>query len=80
MYDFGCNLSGDVEITLEGKQGETVEIVYGERLDARGGIDQTLIKRHGDIPRNQIDYYRKGKDGEETWHPEFSYKGFRMYR
>ena len=77
VYDFGCNLSGDVEITLEGKQGETVEIVYGERLDARGGIDQTLIKRHGDIPRNQIDYYRKGKDGEETWHPEFSYKGFR---
>lgn len=77
VYDFGRNLSGDVEITLDGKKGDTVEILYGERLDGQGNIDQTLIKRHCDIPRNQIDFYRKGSDEEESWHPEFSYKGFR---
>ena len=55
VYDFGRNLSGDVEITLDGKKGDTVEILYGERLDGQGNIDQTLIKRHCDIPRNQID-------------------------
>ena len=77
VYDFGRNLSGDVEITLDGKKGDTVEILYGERLDGQGNIDQTLIKRHCDIPRNQNDFYRKGSDEEESWHPEFSYKGFR---
>lgn len=77
VYDFGRNLSGDVEITIEGKRGGTAEIIYGERLDANGQIDQTLIKRHPEIPRNQRDYYTKGTDGPETWHPEFSYKGFR---
>ena len=77
VYDFGKNLAGDVEITVEGAKGETVEIKYGERLDETGKLDQTLIKRHPQIPRNQTDYYKKGTDAAETWHPEFSYKGFR---
>lgn len=77
VYDFGRNLSGDVEITVEGKSGGMAEIIYGERLDENREIDQTLIKRHPEIPRNQRDYYTKGTDEAETWHPEFSYKGFR---
>ena len=77
VYDFGRNIAGDAEITVEGKRGGEVEIKYGERLDANGEVDQTLIKRHPEIPRNQTDYFRKGTDSVEIWHPEFSYKGFR---
>ena len=72
VYDFGRNIAGDAEITVEGKRGGEVEIKYGERLDANGEVDQTLIKRHPEIPRNQTDYFRKGTDSVEIWHPEFS--------
>ena len=78
VYDFGENTAGDTEITVHGERGAQVEIIYGERLDENGNIDQTLIKRHPTIPRNQIDHYTlAGLPEGECWHPDFSYKGFR---
>jgi alpha-L-rhamnosidase len=78
VYDFGMNLAGDTEIFLRGARGSVVEMIYGERLDEHGDIDQVLIKRHPTIPRNQIDHYIcAGDPAGERWHTDFSYKGFR---
>lgn len=77
VFDFGINTAGDTEIVFSGRAGDTVSIIYGERLDENGDIDQTFIKRHPTIPRNQIDTYRFAGNGEERFIPDFTYKGFR---
>lgn len=77
VYDFGTNTAGDTEIVFSGRAGDTVSILYGERLDENGNIDQTMIKRHPTIPRNQVDTYRFAGDREERFIPDFTYKGFR---
>lgn len=77
VFDFGVNTAGDTEIVFSGHAGDMVSIVYGERLDENGDIDQTLIKRHPTIPRNQIDTYRFAGNEEERFIPDFTYKGFR---
>lgn len=76
VFDFGMNIAGDVELELSGMSGETVNVIYGERLGSDGHIDQTMIKRHKTIPRTQTDrLIMSGKT--ELWHSDFSYKGFR---
>ena len=77
VFDFGVSVAGDAELVLSGAAGETVSVIYGERLDENGDIDQTMIKRHPTIPRNQIDHYRFAGTGEERFIPDFTYKGFR---
>lgn len=38
-YDFGVNLTGNVEITVKGKKGDVVKIEYSERLRDDFSID-----------------------------------------
>ncbi|HEY5393417.1 MAG TPA: family 78 glycoside hydrolase catalytic domain, partial [Hanamia sp.] len=71
VYDLGQNASGIPEITVKGKKGDTVRIVPAELLKADGTANQRATgSPHYD------DYVLKG-GAAETWHPRFTYYGFR---
>lgn len=71
VLDMGQNLSGFPEVTLKGKKGAKVRFVVGESLAANGAVNQKQTGRP-----HYYEYTLKG-EGEETWHPRFSYYGFR---
>ncbi|NDV64054.1 glycoside hydrolase family 78 protein [Bacteroides sp. 224] len=71
VLDMGQNLAGFPEITVKGKKGQTVTLLVGESLTEEGAVNQRQTGR-----QHYYQYTLKG-DGEETWHPRFSYYGFR---
>ncbi|WP_461451545.1 family 78 glycoside hydrolase catalytic domain [Mucilaginibacter sp.] len=71
VYDLGQNASGIPQITIQGKKGDTVRIIPAEILHDDGTANQT-----GSGKPHYYDYVLKG-DGPETWHPQFTYYGFR---
>ena len=71
VYDFGQNFAGWPSITVTGRDGAVVKLIPGELLDKRGFVTQ----RNSGGP--QWFSYTLGGTGEETWHPRFSYYGFR---
>lgn len=71
VYDLGQNFSGWPQITVKGPRGRTLKIIPGELLDPQGLVTQRS-SGHPAFFR----YTLKG-GGAETWHPRFSYYGFR---
>ncbi|SCW74164.1 family 78 glycoside hydrolase catalytic domain [Mucilaginibacter sp. NFR10] len=71
IYDLGQNFSGIPQITVQGKKGDTVRIIPAELVNEDGSANQ---KASGSP--HYYDYVLKG-DGVETWHPLFTYYGFR---
>lgn len=71
VLDMGQNLAGFPEITVSGKKGQTVTLLVGESLTEEGAVNQRQTGR-----QHYYTYTLKGS-GEETWHPRFSYYGFR---
>jgi len=71
VYDLGQNASGIPQITVKGKKGDTVRITPGELVHADGSVNQS-----GSGKSHYYDYILKG-NGPETWHPQFTYYGFR---
>lgn len=71
IYDLGQNFSGIPQISVQGKKGDTVRIVPAELVNEDGSANQ---KASGSP--HYYDYVLKG-DGVETWHPLFTYYGFR---
>ncbi|MHB8900163.1 MAG: family 78 glycoside hydrolase catalytic domain, partial [Thermoguttaceae bacterium] len=71
VYDFGQNFSGWPELVVSGPAGATVKLVPGELLDESG-----LVTQRSSGGPMWFSYTLKGH-GEETWHPRFSYYGFR---
>jgi alpha-L-rhamnosidase len=71
VLDMGQNLSGFPEITVCGKKGQKVTMYVSERLKPQGVCDQSQTGRPY--------YYEYILNGNisETWHPRFSYYGFR---
>lgn len=70
-YDFGQNFSGIPQISVRGKKGDTVKIIPAELINDDGSANQ---KASGSP--HYYDYVLKG-NGIETWHPLFTYYGFR---
>ncbi|MBE6732693.1 MAG: hypothetical protein E7561_01690 [Ruminococcaceae bacterium] len=79
-YDFGVNLTGNVEITVKGKKGDVVKIEYSERLRDDFTVDIENITNGVFTGRFATDNYILSGDGEETWHSDFMYNGFRYVR
>ncbi len=77
VYDSGQNLSGWVQIEVEGDPGSTVQIRYAEKIDEHGRIDQLGISRFVTTGLFQTDRYTLKGGGQEIWHPRFAYHGFR---
>lgn len=71
VADMGQNLAGFPEITVNGRRGQKVTMVVSEGLNKYGACEQRQTGR-----QHFYEYTLKG-DGEETWHPRFSYYGFR---
>ncbi len=71
VYDLGQNFSGIPSITVSGKKGDTVRITPAELVRQDGSPDQDAS---GDPC--YYTYILKGS-GKESWHPQFSYYGFR---
>lgn len=71
VLDMGQNLSGFPEITVRGKKGDKITLVVAEALTDQGAANQNQTGR-----QHYYQYTLKG-DGNETWHPRFSYYGFR---
>lgn len=75
VYDLGQNFSGWPEITVSGRRGATVKMIAGELLDASGLVTQNSADASHQS-ENRFSYTLRG-DGQESWHPRFSYYGFR---
>jgi hypothetical protein len=75
VYDLGQNMSGWPEIRISGEAGERVKLVAGELLDREGLVTQHSANA-GPGFESSFSYTLRGGDAE-TWHPRFSYWGFR---
>ncbi|MBN2291596.1 MAG: glycoside hydrolase family 78 protein, partial [Pirellulales bacterium] len=71
VYDLGQNLSGWPKVSVKGPAGASVKITPAEVLEKNGLADQK-----GSGTPCYFTYTLKGK-GTETWHPQFTYYGFR---
>jgi len=71
VYDMGQNLAGFPRITVKGKRGQTIRLTVAEKLNDDSLCDQRQTGRP-----HYYEYTLRG-DSEETWHPRFSYYGFR---
>lgn len=71
LLDMGQNLAGFPEITLQGKPGQTVTMIVSESLTDEHAANQRQTGRQ------HYYTYTLRSDKHETWHPRFSYYGFR---
>lgn len=69
VADMGQNLAGFPEIVVSGKRGQKVTMLVAEKLTPQGACDQRQTGR-----QHYYEYTLKG-DGQEVWHPHFSYYG-----
>ena len=86
VCDMGQNLAGFPEVTVSGRRGQKITLRVSERLTPQGLCDQSQTGRP-----HYYEYTLKGPDAtavadssfstlnsfRETWHPRFSYYGFR---
>ncbi len=71
VLDMGQNLSGFPEIQVQGKAGQWLKLIPGETLTKDNLVNQKQTGRP-----HFYTYILKGGD-TETWHPRFSYYGYR---
>ncbi len=81
VFDFGQNLSGHAQLSVQGPAGAEVSMKYAERLAANGLVDQTDIAQHvvrfDASQRFQTDTYILKGGPRENWSSRFAYDGFR---
>lgn len=75
VIDFGQNLVGWVVVKLRGKKGDAVTISHAEVLDKKGNFYTENLR----AAKAQMKYILKG-EAEETFHPHFSWMGFRFIK
>lgn len=75
VIDFGQNMAGWIHVKVHGNVGDKVELNCFETLDKDGNVYLENLRS----AKNSITYYCKGT-GEESYHPHFSFQGFRYAR
>ena len=75
LYDLGENFAGWPEITVHGPRGSRVKLVAGELLDSHGFVTQRSANA-SPASENSFTYVLQG-GALESWHPRFTYYGFR---
>ena len=73
VFDMGQNLAGFPEITVRGRRGQSVKLIVGETLTPDGHVNQKQTGR----PYYLTYTLRGSREAAETWHPRFTYYGFR---
>ena len=77
VLDFGQNIAGWVNMTVQGEAGTEVVFIHGETLDKEGNFTLQNLAHHGPLEDFQeIRYILKGEDSEH-YRPRFSIFGFR---
>ena len=82
IVDFGQNIAGYVEFTLQGIKGAEIRLWHGETLDKDGNFTQENFqdrKRHKENGTYQLISYIC-KDGENHFKPHFTIMGFRYVK
>lgn len=74
IVDFGQEVTGYVEFTVNAKKGECVRILHGEVLDADGNFYNANYRS----AKAEILYICK--EGKQTWHPALTFFGFRYLK
>ena len=80
VCDMGQNLAGFPEITVSGRPGQKITLLVSEKLTPQGACDQRQTGRQHYYEYTIGNYsppYREGQGGGSSWHPRFSYYGFR---
>lgn len=72
MVDFGQNMAGWISFVPDGAEGDTVRVVYAEKLDADGRLYRANLR---DARSEEIYVCRGGE--QRRWSPSFVYHGFR---
>lgn len=72
VLDFGQNISGWVHMQAAGQPGDTVELVCFEILDTEGNVYTDNLR----TAKQTIRYFCRG-EGQEEYHPYFTFQGFR---
>ncbi|MER5683174.1 family 78 glycoside hydrolase catalytic domain [Streptomyces sp. NPDC002205] len=75
VLDFGANHSGWPALKATGPAGTTITMTPAEKLKSDGTLD---VSSTGATAADKIAYqYTLAGKGTETWHPQFTYSGFR---
>ncbi|MCV9386684.1 glycoside hydrolase family 78 protein [Reichenbachiella ulvae] len=77
IVDFGQNIAGWVEISVQEKEGQLIDMIMTEAL-TKDSLDVFLGSTGGGANglKQNLKYICKG-EGIETWAPKFCYHGFR---
>jgi alpha-L-rhamnosidase len=73
LFDFGQNIAGYAELNVHGNPGESIKLRYGELLYTNG----TIATENQPSARSTDTYITRGDPRGESWHPHFTYHGFR---
>ncbi|WP_298551340.1 alpha-L-rhamnosidase [uncultured Algibacter sp.] len=77
IVDFGQNIAGWVKLSVQGNEGQLIEITTTEALLTNGKDIFPGSTGGGANGMAQIYKYICKGDGVESWEPKFSYHGFR---
>jgi alpha-L-rhamnosidase len=75
VIDFGQNLVGLVEVTANGKKGDSIKIYHAEVLDKAGNFYTENLRG-----AKQLNTYVLKGGGPEKFEPHFTFQGFRYIR
>ncbi|HIZ22399.1 MAG TPA: glycoside hydrolase family 78 protein [Candidatus Blautia faecigallinarum] len=74
LVDFGQEVTGYVEFTVDAKKGDKITILHGEVLDQKGNFYNANYRS----AKAEIHY--TCADGVQTWHPQLTFFGFRYIK
>ena len=74
VIDFGQEVTGYVEFTVNAKAGDKIHILHGEVLDKNGNFYNANYRD----AKAEIHY--SCKEGLQTWHPHLTFFGFRYIK
>ncbi|VBB07186.1 bacterial alpha-l-rhamnosidase [Lucifera butyrica] len=73
VVDFGQNMTGWIEFSVDGKRGDKVQLKCFEVLDSNGNAYFANLR----AAKETVIYICKG-DGKEVFHPSFTFQGFQF--
>ena len=74
VVDFGQEVTGYVEFTIDAKAGDVVKFDHGEVLNKKGNFYNANYRS----AKAEVQY--TCKEGQQTWHPVLTFFGFRYIR
>ncbi|EGF24665.1 glycoside hydrolase family 78 protein [Rhodopirellula baltica] len=74
IFDLGQNFAGTIRLKIKGREGERIQLRYGEMLHPDGRLMTENLRK-----ARATDYYTcKGNPDGEVYQPRFTFHGFRF--